>query len=105
MGAAISCQKIRPAAPLHVASLADTGSKMLPDTVGNEKLRILGPAVGALGKTNLLFTKGLAMCCGRVLPVWGTVTDVAIQDHESRPPPRCLKCLQSLLNPIDVVGV
>ena len=55
---------------------------MLADAVGDEELRVLGPAVGALGEADLLLAERLAVGLGGVLLVRRTVADVAVQNDE-----------------------
>src|SRR4029453_1674752 len=73
--------------------------------VGNEKLRILGPPIAALGKADFLIAQRLTMGFGRVLFMWGAVADVGVQDDEGRPALGLLEDFQRLLDTIDVVGV
>src|SRR5262249_1760840 len=97
--------QVGPATPLDIAALADAGRKMFADAVGNEKLRIFGPAIAALRQANLFFAQRLAVCFSLVLLVWRAVANVAVQDDECGTSFGLLESLQSLLNPIDVVGI
>lgn len=53
--------------PGRRAARTHPGGKVLIDAVGNEKLRVLGPIVAALGEAALLVAERLAMRLGSVL--------------------------------------
>ena len=82
-----------------------SGREMLLDALGDKELRILGPAIEALAEADLLFAQGLAMGCGSVLLVRGTIADVAIQDNECGAALRLSEDLKGVLDAVDVVGV
>src|SRR5262249_9859958 len=65
----------------------------------------LRPAIDALCETDLLRAEWLAVGLGAVLPVRGTVADVAVQDEQSGAAGRLLEDLQGVLDAVDVVGV
>src|SRR5262249_10094304 len=50
-----------PAFALVPAALADAAAELLVDAVGHPEMRVLRPAVIALGQAHLLFTEGFAM--------------------------------------------
>ena len=52
---------------------------------GTRNLRVLGPAVAALGEADLFLAERLAVGRGGVLLVRRTVADVAVEDDEGRP--------------------
>ena len=66
------------------AALADPGGEVLVDTVGDEELGVLGPAVGALRLPHLLLAERLAVGRRRVLLVRRAVADVAVDDDQGR---------------------
>ena len=70
------------------APRADPGGEVLAHAVGHEELRVLGPAVGALGEPDLLVAERLAVGRGGVLLVRRAVADVAVEDDEGGPPLR-----------------
>ena len=77
-------------APSHrrrasAAAHADAIREMLAHTIGNQELRVLGPAVSAFDEADLFFAQRLAMGRRRVVFVRRTVADVAVQDDEGRP--------------------
>src|SRR5262249_17580869 len=72
-----------PAPPRLGAARHDSGIKLPHDPVGHEKLGILRPAIGALGKPDLLLPQWFAMGSGRVNLVRRAVTDVAVENDES----------------------
>src|SRR5262245_30903998 len=78
---------------------------MFVDAVGHKELRVLGPAVTALGKPNLVVSEWLAMSRGRVLLVRGAVADVTIEHNESGPFLGFAEDVEGILNAFDVVGV
>ena len=102
---AIGCEEFRPLAPSLRAARADPGREVLVDTVGDEKLRVFGPSVAALGKADLLVAERLAVGFGGVLLVRGTVADVAVENDEGRAALRLPEDLKGVLDAIDVVGV
>ena len=59
--------------------------EVLAHAVGHEELRVLGPAVGALGQPDLLVAERLAVRGGGVLLVRRAVADVAVDDDQRRP--------------------
>ena len=75
-------EEFRPLPPGLRAALADAGGEVLADAVGDEELRVLGPAVEALAQADFLLAERLAVRLGGVLLVRGTVADVAVQDDE-----------------------
>src|SRR5262249_5111266 len=77
--------KERVPAPMRLgAARADPGIKLLHDPFGYKKLGILRPAIGALGKPDLLLAQRFAMGGGRINLVGRAVADVAIENDESR---------------------
>src|SRR5258708_19700849 len=64
--------------PAHTHS----GSKVLPDAIGDQKRRVLGPPIGAFAEPDLLVAERLSVGCGGVLLVRRTVADVAVEDEE-----------------------
>ena len=102
---AIGGEKIRPCLAGLGAALADAGLEMLVDTVRDEELRILGPAVETFGEADFLVAERFAVRFGRVLLVWGTVADVAVQNDEGGPAFRLPENVQGVLDAIDVVGI
>src|SRR5207237_3112277 len=78
----ISGEEFGPLPPRISPARSYSGSKMLVDAVGHKELRVLGPAVAALGEPDLLISEWLAVCRGRVLLVRRAVADVTIQNNE-----------------------
>src|SRR6476620_8273387 len=83
----------------------DSVSKVLADTIRDEKLSILRPSIAALSQPVLIVAERLSMGFRGVLFMWRTVTDVAVQDEEGRAARRLAKHLQGLLDSINVVSV
>ena len=73
------------AAARLAAARADAGGEVLADAVGHEELRVLRPAVGALGELDFLVAQRLAVGRGGVLLVRRAVADVAVEDDQRRP--------------------
>src|ERR1051325_3024857 len=101
----ISAEKLGPLTTGLLAARADTPSEMCIDTVGYEKLRLLGPSIAALGEANFIITKGLAMRFRSVLFVRRAVTDVAVQDNKRRPAFGFAEDLERVFDSIHVVCV
>ena len=78
---------------------------MLPDAVGNEKLRVFGPAVASLAETALLLAERLAVRLGGVLLVRRAVADVAVHDEKCGSARRLPEHVQRVLDAVDVIGV
>src|SRR5262249_53453431 len=83
----------------------DTGREVLADSVRNQKLRVLGPPVTALGKPDFLIAKRLSMSLCGILFVGRTVADMSVEDEEGRPALGLLEDLESVLDSVDIVGV
>src|SRR6202521_1010731 len=78
---------------------------MFINTIRHEELRVLGPSIVALGKTDLFFAKRISVGVGAVLFVRRTVADVAVKNYEGRPArllPAGLKCV---IDAIGIVGI
>src|SRR5215216_3819833 len=76
------------------STLADAPGEMLVDAIRDQELRVLGPAVGALGLANLVLAERLAMRLGRVLLVRRAVADVAVDDDQRWPVALLLELLE-----------
>ena len=63
---------------------ADTRLEMFAHAVGDEKLRVLRPAVMALGQLDFLLAQRFAVRRARILFVRSAVGDVAVDDDERR---------------------
>ena len=81
------------------------GVEMLADAVRHEELRVLRPAVGALGEPHLVVAERLAVRRGGVVPIRRTVADVAVENDDRRAPARFAEHAQRALDRLDVVGV
>ena len=81
-------EEVCPLAMRGRAARADPGREMFAHTVGNQELRILGPTVRSLREADLLLAERFAVGGRRVLFVRRAVTDVAIEDDQSRAPLR-----------------
>ena len=87
------------------AARADPGREVLAHAVGDQELRILGPAVRPLGEPDLLLTERLAMRRGGVLPMRRAVADVAVQDDERGASLGLAEDVERMLDEIDVVRI
>src|SRR5256885_12622452 len=74
-----------------VSALADSGSKMLTDAIGNKEFCIFRPAINALGAANFFLTQRLAVGFLGVLLIGRAIGDVAVNDNERRTVLRLLK--------------
>src|SRR3984893_14314886 len=102
---AISRKQLSPTPVGLSPARADSRGQMLARGVGNEKLRVLGPSVGAFDKANLFLAQWLAVRRRSVLSMRRAVADVAVQNDENRTPLRVVKDVQSVLDAINVVGI
>src|SRR5205823_13597663 len=75
-------EELRPASSRLRTARAYAGAEMLPDAVGDEELRVLGPAVAPLAETDLVVSQRLAVRRGGVLLVRRAIADVAVPDDE-----------------------
>src|SRR6516165_855403 len=66
------------------ASSSDTGCEVFVHLLGHQKLRIGRPSIGLLRQLDLLLAERLAVGSARILPVRGSVADVAVDDHKRR---------------------
>ena len=57
----------------------------LAHAVGHQELRVLGPAIGALGQPHLVLAQGVAVGRGGVLLVRRAIADDAVDDDQGRP--------------------
>src|ERR1700757_720172 len=97
----VSCKKVIPSTTSFGSSCAEPGTEMLANLVRNQKLRVLRPSIAAFRQTNLILAKRLSVSLGSVLLMGCAVTDVAIEDNESRPAGSSLKNLESGFDFID----
>ncbi len=105
MLAAIGFERRLPRFAQRAAALADAVAKSLADPVRHQELRILRPAVGALGKAHFLFAERVAVGRGRVLLVRRAVADDAVDNDEGRTVFGAAKGLQCVDDPRPVVRV
>src|SRR5262245_15054653 len=84
---------------------ADAGIELFAHPVGNEKLRVFRPAIGALGQTYLFVAQRIAVRRGRVDLVRRAVADMAVQDDQRRPALGSVKDLERVLNAVGIVGI
>ena len=98
-------EELRPPPPRLCAARADAIREMLAHSIGNKKLRVLWPAVKAFDEADFFFAERLAMGCRRVVFMWRTVADVAIENDEGWPSLGLAKHVQGIFNEAGVVGV
>src|SRR5207245_4089329 len=94
-----------PLGPQLGAAPADPLGEALPDAVGDEKLGVLGPAVGALRLAHLLLAERLAVRGRGVLFVRRAPADVAVDDDQSGAVALVAELFDGALDQLDVVGV
>jgi hypothetical protein len=102
---AILCEKIVPRRVRFRAAIADARREVLFHAVGNQELRVLGPAVGTLRELHFLRAERLAVRLRRVLPVRRAVADVRVEDDQRRAVLRLPEDGQRMLDALEVVGV
>ena len=78
---------------------------MLAHAVRHQKLGVLGPAVAALGETDLLLAERLAVGRAGVVLVRGAVADMTVDDDQGRHIVGSLEDLDRLRQPLPIVGV
>src|SRR5258708_7864197 len=79
--------------------------EVLAHSAGHEELRVLRPAVRALGEADLFRTERLAVRGAGVLLVRRAVADVAVDDDEGRPIVRPLEGSEGALEHVEVVRI
>src|SRR5262249_2044430 len=94
-----------PGLALAPAALADAASELLVDAVGHSEMRVLRPAVIALGKAHLLLPEGLAVRGGGVLLAWRAEPHGAVDDNQGRTIVRGLEYRERLLDCRRVIRV
>src|SRR5437588_7061805 len=105
MLATIRFESLVPCLPKRASAFADAITKAFANPVRHQELRILGPAISALGQAHLLGPERLAMSFGRVLLVGRAVRDDAADDNERGPISRAPEGFQRRGKPRAVVGV
>src|SRR5579883_3350262 len=73
-----------PSSSERAPARANTGSEMLPDALGHEKLRIFGPSIVPLGLSDFLFAERFAVRCTGVLLVRRAIGDMTVDNNQSR---------------------
>src|ERR1700704_1404896 len=101
----VSREELSPTAVGLRAARANSGGEMFAHAVGNQELGVFGPSVVAFGEANLLLTQRLAMSGGGILLMRRAVTDMAVENDESWEPLGLAKGVESLLDPVYVIGV
>ena len=102
---AIGSEQVGPLAMGPRAARADSFGEVLAHAVRNQKLGILGPAVGAFDQPNLVFAERIAVGGGGILAMRRAVADVAVEDDQRGTAYGLAKLRHSPLDVIDVVGV
>src|SRR5215471_546936 len=98
-------KEFSPLKPGLITPGTHSGSKVIVDAVRHEELRVLRPAICALGQADLVIAQWLAVSFRRVLLMRRTVADMAIQNNEGRSLLRLSENLKGAFDPIDVVGI
>src|SRR5262249_34266354 len=80
---AIALEQIAPFGVPGSTARADAVGEMLIHAVGHQELRILRPAIEALGILHLLFAERFTMRLRRVLLVWRAIADMAFDDDDA----------------------
>ena len=94
-----------PGVAQRLAAPADALAEVLVDSVGHEELRVLGPAVIALGQPDFLLAQGLAVGGAGVLLVGRAPADVAVDDDQGRPIALLEEDAEGAVEQVEVVGV
>src|SRR5439155_4945661 len=101
----IGLEQRRPLLACSRAARADAGREPLAHALGDQELRILRPAVAALGEADLFLAERLAVGCGRVVLVRRAISDVAVEDDQRWTALRLPEGPEGLLDAAEVVGV
>ena len=105
MSACVFLELAFPLLAQFTSALPDASMEVVIHSVGNQELGVLRPSVGALGELDFLFTQGLAVRRGRVLPVGRTVSDVAGNYDQRGPILGRLGRPESAFDSREVVGI
>src|SRR5262249_42209599 len=90
---------------LAPAALADTAAELLVDAVGHPEMRVLRPAIVALGKAYFVLAKGFAMRGRGILLMRRAEANVAVHDDQGRTIVLGLEHRQRLLDRRPVVRI
>src|SRR6516164_7226782 len=85
--------------------LANAPVEMLAHPIRDEELCVWRPAITTLGQPDLLFAKRLPVRRARVLLVWRSVGDVAINNDQGRTVARVLESPKGALERFQVISV
>ena len=105
MLALVALEVLHPRLAQLAPARAEVVGEVLAHAVGDEELRVLGPAVGLLGEANLLLAERLAVRRARALLGRRAVGDVAVDDDQRRPLGLVLERLERAREHRAVVGV
>src|SRR5262249_54892918 len=83
----------------------NAGCEVLVHARGHEELGVFRPSIELLDQLDLFLAERLAVRSGRVLPMRGAITDVAVEDDEGGTIGRLSEDVERVLDPVDVVGV
>ena len=98
--ASVGCEQRAPIFVETSSAPADAVLKMLAHAVRHEEFGVLGPAVAALGETDLLLAERLAVGRAGVVLVRGAVADMAFDDDQGRHIVGSLEDLDRLRQPL-----
>ncbi len=102
---AVALEELLPVLSQRAPARADALGEVLHDSVGDQELRVLGPAIAALGEAHLLLAERLAVGLGRVLDAGGAVADVAVDDDQRRPLVLALEGVEGPTEHLEIVRV
>ena len=98
-------EELRPPPPRLCPAHADAIREMLAHSIGHKELRVLWPAVKALGEADFFFAQRLAMGLGGVVFMRRAVADVAVQNDQRWPALGLAEHVQRVLDAPGIVGV
>ena len=87
------------------AAFSDARLEMMIHALGDQKLRVLGPAISAFSQFDLVRSQRLAMSGRGVLLVGGPIGDMAVDDNEGGPIAGCVKALEGLRQGVCIIGI
>src|SRR5262249_3714433 len=88
-----------------MAARGDGVVNVISHPIGDQKFRVLRPAIVALGKANLILAQRFAMGIARILLVRRAEPDMAIDNNKCRRIIVVLECVEGLDELLGIVGV
>src|SRR5436305_2062915 len=94
-----------PCSASFATALSHSRFEMLHHAVGNVEFRVFRPAVVFLGELDLGIAERFAVSAACVLLVGGAVSDVAVDDDQSRAVRCLLGGIEGALQHLEIIGI